>query len=422
MSIISRDEQSGEAGIAHGVYIEPVGTDSGPLLGGPDDGDHVEHVDPNTLEQFIPDAAGSPRGLLDEVVSLAAYGDADHPETMAERARAAAAPLAEPVARVVTPAEVVDAQSKLSSGNGDLDLPTTKEQQDKVVAGILAANELQNINDQTLIFEYGPLHVLEKQLREFTTGIIDGPIAELVISHVRQAIHDLAVTSPGLAKSATSEVGLRSRIDVLKHIERKIEGSTSKLLDDLERACVPDMGSLKDGLLQIVSGERRLLEDSVKDLSPPTVGRLLFEAMRSVVTDKSGDQLVGNARVHRNRDLTQSLSSLKDVAAELKAHAGDAAWEKSQGKASLSEVESLTKRINGLTKGVEDQVDALALRKGFKDVKASLDDASSMSAEPGHKSALETASKAIADFVKQLTEVLSRLFTRASGPGRAPAA
>lgn len=404
-TLIPSDEQSADTPF----YIEEEGHDPGPaVVGIPPPPEAPEICEPDSHPEYVHGSPGSPefgnedrpRLDIDDMELPTSQSSIDEVQSSAE----------------VTPAEMANAHTKLASGDGEQDAETIAQTREARVAEILEANELQAINQNTLIFEYGPLHTLEHELSDFTSGLVDGPIAELVMSHVRQAIHDAVVTNLSLSKAETSEAGLVARMSALLQISTRISETTGDLLKSLENAGVPNMVALRKGLPTMVNAQRLMLEGTKKDLAPPTIGKLLFESLRRSMSPSGHDHLVGNARVHRNKELTGAVQSLKDVAGELKAHAGDANWERTQGKASIAEVGKLTKRIHGLTKGVEDQVDSLALRKGFKEVNQILSDAAAGTADPEHKGALEQACKFISDFVKQLTETLKQLFTRSSEP------
>lgn len=361
------------------------------------------------VEGLVHNAAGSPRfpdeelptlGLSDDPMVLAGFG----PGTASARNTEAA-----PVHRADPPTH---------------SLPTgvvrmTDEERDKAVADILAEDERQSINQNTLLFEYGPFHELERNMRDFTEGICDEAVAHLVTSHVRQAIHDAVAPNARLASNPNSEQGLHARIQALKDIEGNLAGEIEPLCRQLEKVGVDGIAALRKGLVQAVSSERGLLEAKVKDLAPPTLGRMVFDALRGANDSGSRDQLVGDARKHRNAELTKALGGLYDVANELKSNAGNVEWERGQGRESVKAVDSLTRRIRGLTQGVEDQVDSLALRKGFKDVDGLLREAGSKAGDEEHKSRLAEAGKFIAEMVKALTDALGRLFSRSPEAGRA---
>jgi phytoene/squalene synthetase len=129
--------------------------------------------------------------------------------------------------------------------------------------------------------------------------------------------------------------------------------------------------------------------------------------------------MTGNARKHRNKELTSSLSDLFIVADEIKKNAGNLDWEKSHGSICTQAVNNLTKRIHSLTKGVEGQIDSVSLNKGLKDIHKVLGEAAEASADPEHKNRL-TEVKEFMDFVaKAIAEAFAKIFGKDAGPGRA---
>jgi len=291
------------------------------------------------------------------------------------------------------------------------------EQRAMNIAQILSEDELQLINQHTLIFEFEPFSKLEIKMRELTESLVDENIAQLVVSHVRQAIHDSVIPIHDLSKSANSEAGLNARIASLGLLKENMERELGSLLTKLEREEVPDIGNLSRSLFSIIDSDQKALQEKTKKLVPMSVGRVLFESLRNAVAPpEPGSQLIGNSRLHRNKELTGALDNLKMVAEELKQNAGNIEWERGQGKASITAVGDLSKQIDGLTKGVEDQVDSLALRKGLGNVKTLLTEAGDASKDPDHKSKLDEVKNQMSEFIKMLTDALSNLFSKFSTP------
>jgi hypothetical protein len=297
-------------------------------------------------------------------------------------------------------------------------VPSTAPSNSAAVEAILAEAEKDFINQNTLVFEFGPFRALETRMRGFTDGVFSGAAEQLVTALVRRSFHDAVSTNANLAKPGNTKEGLLAQVKALQDVLTNLDSGVGPLLHKLENAGVDGAKQLLLGLTQAVTSEHAALKDKVKDLAPPTLGRMLFDSLRNTAHSLGDSQLVGNARQHRNAELTKSLRSLYEVGAELKANAGNAEWERGQGKASLKEVKTLSRRIEGLTKGVEDQVDGLALRKGFNDVNGMLKDAGTNASDEQHKKSLESMAKYIAELVKKLTDALGALFNRNAGAAR----
>ena len=391
-------ERTDEGTITNGVYREPEGLDVGPCVNNAPE--ETEVVQPSELEGYIHDAAGSPPNIEEHAGTVGLEGMSD---SMLAGANAHLAP------------EML-ATSFAQSNDFEHEAPPKPGQGPSNVADILADDANQQKNQNTLLFDYGPFGKMEVFMREFTGSLVDEAVAQVVTSHVRQAIHDAVTTSPHLEKDPKSQQGLLARAKALEVIQSNLDRKLDPLLNRLKGANVPEIESLQRGLNQIVESEREYLNTDLQNLSPPTVGGMLFDGLRRIFAPEN-TSLVGNARTHRNADLTKTLSDMHEVAGELKKNSADKEWVRTQGGQSVAEVNALNKRLQGLTEGVEDQVDTLALRKGLTEVNSLLTEAGDKTEDPAFKASLKASCKAVAEFIKNLTETLGRLFKRDSGGG-----
>ena len=399
-----------------------------------------------TMEGALPRAAGAPQwttelhpSLMDAIELRDAgfasgIADFDYVRVMPDGSevpynpnahQALPLPLAPADSTSAPPAQPTAPSDSTAAATASVSAPTsigTVATPDPVaIEAILNAAELEVVNQNTLVHEFGAFMDLEKRMRGITDGVLSGTAEQLVTSYIRRAMHGAQTSDPKLAKPEFTQEGNSARVKALVAVAGALgspELGLKRMLDQLQDAGVMGASSLFHDLKMAVDTERKDYADKADSMAPPSLGRMLFNSLRAGADSMTNQHVVGNARQHRNGELTKSLRSLYEVGAELKANAGNAAWEADQGKASLKEAKALSKRIEGLTKGVEDQVDGLALRKGFNDVNNLLKEAGASAADAEHKKALEAMNEFINNLVKKITEALGALFNRNAGSRR----
>jgi hypothetical protein len=337
--------------------------------------------------------AAGPAGQLDSSEELMVYGAGDHPFAPSEDN-----------GKIVPPPVQPAAASAAAS--------MTDEERAAAVQQLLDADAVHCLDLRTLVFDFGPFQRLELQLRELCAELVSPEIADAVISHVRNSIHDVVVTNPQITSEERTQDGLLSRINALDEIGQEMKAADHPggiLLAKLRDLGVPDVGKLEKGINNLVQLEHDRLALLTRDLAPAGIGSTLLSGLRRMMPSPS-DHLVGDARSHRNAELVTTVKGLKDIATELKTNAGNAEWERTQGVQSTREAAFLRDRIQKLTKGVEDQVDSRDLRKGLDDVNGLLDSAKTASSDEEHKSRLQELVKSMSELMKHLADALGRLF------------
>jgi hypothetical protein len=403
-----------------GDAVEEVFDEYGP----PDLVGHVGETNlhpEDVVEGFIDNAAGSPAFAFEPLPTLEPLDLNTDPAFARPESDGAESPAAGPEAAVGTPAAAAPVAqpgaAALDGDHGQQDSRTPAEENAAGVAGIIEEDALVNVDSSTLIFDYGPFAALERRLTDYVATAADPRIAELVTSHVRQAIHEAVERNPMLNKPVNYEAGLRARMESIPVIGQQITKKTTKLFDKLDAAQVDGVNALREGLERIVASHGEIEKANASNLVPVSVGRALFDDMlRGLRASPEGGHLVGNPRTHRNKELTEALGNLKSVADEIHTNTGNPEWEREQGAQSVQAIRDITAKVNGLTQGVEDQVDTMALRKGMNSVNEKLKAASETAEDPELKGKLKDATDAIAEFVKRLTDAISKLFTRSAGP------
>jgi hypothetical protein len=292
----------------------------------------------------------------------------------------------------------------------------TPEEHEAAIRKLLEDDKVEGMDLRTLVFDFGPFSNLEQQLRELCAELVSPEIADAVIAHTRQSIHDVVVTNPQLNKDERSQDGLLSRINALKEIAERLQDADHPggvLMARLKSHSADGVSRLDEGITNLVRMEVARLTLATQDLAPATLANTVFSAFRKLLPS-STPHLVGDARRTRNADLVKTLGDLKDVATELKTKAGDVTWEKSFGGDSIAEAHQLRDRIQKLTQGVEDQIDSRDLRKGLDDVNELINAASAASVDQEQKSRLKELSDSMAKMMRMLAEALGRLFGKST--------
>ena len=263
--------------------------------------------------------------------------------------------------------------------------------------------------ERTMVLEFGVLAILERRIAHRAEDILAPNVAAVLHTEVRRAIHEAVVSNPMLSKNERSSDSLDAREAMLLKLEKTLESRTTTLMTELKRADAKGIKEFFDQMYGAIDAEQRRLAQMKKNLAPPTLGQTIFDGLKAAFHG-SGNELVGDARRHRNKQLTTAVEDLTSFAKELKEKAGDAAWERSHGAMARRGVSQLTRQVEDLTKSVADQIDAPALRKNLDSVKDLLDDASKNSVDPEHKKALEQMVKNLHEMVKALISAVGRVF------------
>lgn len=303
-----------------------------------------------------------------------------------------------------------------SDALGDEGPDLTPAEHEAAIQQLLEDDKVEGMDLRTLVFDFGPFSNLEQQLRELCAELVSPEIADAVIAHTRQSIHDVVVTNPQLVKDERSQDGLLSRINALKEIAERLQDPDHPggvLMAKLKSHSAEGVNRLDEGITNLVRMEVARLTLATQDLAPATLANTVFSAFRKLLPS-STPHLVGDARRTRNADLVRALGDLKEVATELKSKAGDAAWEQSFGGDSITEAHRLRERIQKLTLGVEDQIDSRDLRKGLDDVNEMINAASSASVDDEHKGRLKELADSMAKLMRTLADALGRLFGKST--------
>jgi len=296
----------------------------------------------------------------------------------------------------------------------------TPLEREAMLKDVLLGEMEANVDTAPVILEFGPLTSLEKRLRGITSDFAGGPdIAEAVTTCLRRCIHDAVVSNTLLGEKESTEAGLMARIEAVSDLEDALEEKIEPLLSHIEELGI-DLGPLRTGLKNTLEVEARRLDSMSKSLVPATVGHHIFEGLSDLkdtfVKNFFGkEELVGDVRRHRNKQLTESLTNLVEVSYELRANAGDEEWERTHGAMAVSVANELALSIQTMTKGVEDQVDFAVLNKGLGDVNRNLSEAAAAAADAEHKSRMQRMVEFLNSAVEAIANAVKSVFGRDNG-------
>lgn len=307
-----------------------------------------------------------------------------------------------------------------------------------VEAGVAAfvETEMAKPSDgRHLVMEYGPLRGLESRLRSVVLDQSDPKVAEMLTGQLRRCIHDAVVTNTLLSAKETTEEGLNARIEATNDLADSVEANVEPLLMKLEELRYPNIDLLRTAIKNTIEVEQRRLELMTKSLVPATIGHHIFEGLKDLGSRLAGtfepEQLVGDARRHRNDQLSRAMTDLREVTEELRANAGDEEWERVNGERAAEMATSLTDSISNLVRGVEDQVDHNTVQKVLNTAGENIQHAADHAADEDHKSRLKRMVEMLKTALEAIAEALKRVFgkdnddkkdSKAGGPsGPSPA-
>lgn len=394
--------------------------DPGPLVEFDSDLTHpanADIVEPDDLiEGFIPNAAGS-TGFETEALDLSGrhmrrqFGlDADDTLTTSPMSHMPPRSPRSPMSPM-DQFEIPELSHGASTQHPEVKLAPemTPKERAAAVNRILAEDAERNPHVDTLVAEVGPLGEIEKTLQALTRNTVDGEVATVVMSHIRQSLNDAVAVTPKLSSPGNAEPGLRARIDALQLFQQNFKNRMESLSARFSDVGINEVAALKEATQHVIKQELADLTRQTEKLVPQNIGHVLFDALSRQFRPPS-TQIVGNAREHRNAQLREAMAEAKTIAHELKDNAGNVAWEKLQGKACVDAFDKCSKHIQGLTRGVEDQIDPLVLRRGMQESQSALEAARTTSVDDDHKSRLQQSQEFFAAMMKSLLEAFSKVF------------
>lgn len=289
------------------------------------------------------------------------------------------------------------------------------EEREAQVKSILDEERNNPTHSEHLILEFGGLKGFEQRLRGVIKDFTQGDVALAVVARMRRCIHEVVCEKPLLAERESTEDGLDARIQAVSQIGELLRDRIEPLLENLAEAGV-ETHALRAAMARAVDDESHRLAKKHETLVPATLGLVIFDKLsgaasalkRSLTGEKQ--ELVGDVRRHRNHQLGRTLEDLATLTGEMRDHAGDEEWERTEGAMALSTSRELMDNIGGLVKGVEDQVDMNMVNKGLKsatdNITAAAESASDESFKESLKQMLETVKRAVMALVTAVKKAL----------------
>jgi hypothetical protein len=291
-----------------------------------------------------------------------------------------------------------------------------------MIQAALDQDSVDGMDLRTLIFDFGPFAGVERELRELSTHLLEPEIADALMSHLRQTLHDVVVVRPHLQKADIGQEGIDARLSALGEIVAalaKPSHPATALMTKLSAQKAEGVVAFGKAVQNTLRAEQQRLGFMRANLQPSTLGSTVFNGLRNMM--KPGPTaLVGNARRTRNAELLKAVHGLTDIASEIKANSGNADWERRLGPQSIKEAKRLRERVQNHTKGVEDQIDHRDLSRQLGKVKSILAEASAKSVDTDHKNRLDDLTNALAELVKNLADALGRMFGKEASSAAAP--
>lgn len=288
------------------------------------------------------------------------------------------------------------------------------------VAMVLARDAQESLDMRTLIFDFGPFASLEKRVERVARESASPEIAEAMLAHFRQALHDSCFTDPGLSMAPHTINGIKARINTLDAAKRSfLEGPAHNLrmaLSSIGAGQRLEVSSVFDGITKSIDDELTQWRSKKQEVTPPTFASMLFNLGSRLRGAEQTSALIGDARAKRNAQLVEALEQLQEAAMDARHNAGNPEWERANGPASAKLTKELSERIKTLTAGVEDQVDTRALRKGLDDVKGCLSDACDKACTEDFSDKLKAQLQDIQQFIESLMKMMDLLFRRTKSP------
>ena len=282
--------------------------------------------------------------------------------------------------------------------------------------------ERTSAQDNDIVLEIYPLEKLEANLREACQNAATPEIAEIVISHIRQAVHETVTTNPDLKEPANSGAGVHARLEALRAIDDALRATVHPFLDKLSAEGVNVM-RLGKALDVVITAEKTNLKDMEKSLVPQTLGNRIFSGLMDQ-TQKlfaGPSPLAGELRRRRDNDLRHSLKELEAVTKELRANAKNEEWMRSTGPQAMALAESLMVHIGESTKGVEKQIDHVALDSALNVANSTLKQAADETNDQAVKERIRQIVEAFNAFIERLTAVVRKsvgLAAKEAGTGQ----
>jgi hypothetical protein len=317
------------------------------------------------------------------------------------------------------PLDSISQSQDMGSTNG-LAVPSTISNDDPFANMVGSTNQQVSVDTldiapQTMVYDFGPFYKMEKHLNELARDELDSSIEDDVIREIRQVIHREVVTNKSLHRPEHTESGLVARIGAIADIEKAFAKAVETIATTLGPRDIDSFRSFEDSAKAYLSSEKKELESRQAHLRVPTLGESVILAAKRAMAP-GNPQLVGNARLHRNKEMLSAMSQLRSTAGELRDNAGNPEWMAGHGKMCTDTVNSMTKRIRSLSSGVEDQIDGPAIKRGLEEAGADLTKAKDSTTDENRKKDLEESVKQMMDYIRELFASLGKILTKSGGP------
>lgn len=278
------------------------------------------------------------------------------------------------------------------------------QEREAQVKSILDEERDNPTHSEHLILEFGGLKGFEQRLRGVIKDFTQDDVAQAVVARMRRCVHEVVCEKPLLAEKESTEAGLDARILAVSQIGELLRDRVDPLLETLAEAGV-ETHALRAAMARAIDDESQRLTKKHEALAPATLGLVIFDklsdaagALKRTFTGEK-KELVGDVRRHRNHQLGRALEDLATLTGEMRDHAGDEEWERTEGAMALSTSRELMGNIGELVNGVEDQVDMNMVNKGLKsatdNIAAASESASDESFKESLKQMLEAVKRAI---------------------------
>lgn len=297
----------------------------------------------------------------------------------------------------------------------------TPEESDAEVKAIMDryAADQENVDaERTLVLEFGLLEGMAKRMCRMADDQVREDIAVVVKAQIRRAIHDGVIENPIGEDNHRSENAIAIREKTVHHAKSRMESNLLPLLARLDKAEAKGAADLIRGLRGETSSELQRIKTMKANTRSVSLGENLFNGLTDGLSSLAGRRIEGDARRHRNRQLSDALEQLHRHTDTLRKKTGDGSWEATDGITTTTEVGKLQRKVKNLTRGVENQIDGPALSKNLKDINANLAEAFDKSATEDHKESLKELINKMREIVDALINAVGRMFGRGSDAPR----
>lgn len=278
-------------------------------------------------------------------------------------------------------------------------------------------------HDSDYVFNHGPLESFSHQINETLKNAADIPeVAEAFQTHVNRAFH-LAVgenytalfNADGAPRLDNSEEGLSARLLVLDSMVMHYKSLASPLAADLAMAGYRSQEMI-DSVSRAVEFERRRIAMLQERLAPPTIGESLFNSLKQTAGKlfANGD-VAGDVRDYQNRNIAQSLRSLRDIGTEIRHNAGNRDWIGANGQRAMDESERLQKGLKQITDGLGTRLNHRAIKTQLDEIKDIFSSASLTVDDEEFKKKLKAFAESIVAMVERMVTAVQKRFSAFGG-------